>query len=639
MTYTAVVITVSDRVSEGVAEDRTGPAVVKLLNSSDGWSLKETRVVPDEISAIQGCVISYTDKADLLIFAGGTGLAARDVTPEAIEPLLSKTAPGITTSIIIFSLQKTPLAALGRPICGVRSKTMILAVPGSVKGAVESVEAVLGTMGHAIEIIRGGKDAHAGPAFKSIRGEGETGQTDKHHHHGGHQCVHHERHEEGRSRDDFGLHSSVASRPRTSPYPLLSYDTAVKTILEATPILEPMDRPVDETLVGYCLATDVYAEIDVPGFRASVLDGYAVHSGDGPGIYPIHTVSNAGSHLPPSLPAKTIARITTGAALPPNADAIVMVEDTKLVQASPEGEELQVEILKKVQPGEAVRDVGTDVRKGDLVLKKYDMLLGAEIGLLCSVGISTVRVFKRPKVGVLSTGHEVVSTATPLASDEQKIHDTNRPALLATLRMLGYETFDHGILPDDPDRVEAFFREWKESDQDALITTGGVSMGEKDYVKTVLNELGTIHVGRIKVKPGKPTTFATLRDHQQREKVVFALPGNPLSAMSMFYVFALPSLKKLSGDNAHHNWLTATLETAIRADPHRLEFHPAHVTGRSSEGKIIASARILREGPSSRIMRMAGANGLVAVKPGTGTVDKGTTVEVLMVGMLDTRYR
>jgi gephyrin len=236
---------------------------------------------------------------------------------------------------------------------------------------------------------------------------------------------------------------------------------------------------------------------------------------------------------------------------------VLMVEDTRLhstskPSAEKDEEENEIEALAQVDKGENVRSSGSDAKQGDLVLEKGTILHahGGEIGTLAFVGRTAVQVHKKPVVAVLSTGNELLDLQAPQAIDGDGwggIWDTNRPSLIAALEGLGYQAVDLGIVPDTLDgHVKAMKRGLDEAD--LILTTGGTSMGASDLLKPVIERHldGTVHFGRVKMKPGKPTTFATVPT-AKGDVPVFALPGNPASALVTFHVFVVPALRRLGG--------------------------------------------------------------------------------------------
>lgn len=227
---------------------------------------------------------------------------------------------------------------------------------------------------------------------------------------------------------------------------------------------------------------------------------------DGPGSYPVVTSSVAGGNESFTLHNGQIARITTGGMVPEGADSIVMVEDTELEEASDDGkQEKVVKILAKVQAGENIRQIGCDTPVGHPVAQQGDLIssIGGEIGVLSSVGIRSISVYRKPRVGVLSTGNEVVDHSSTQDLKPGQIRDSNRPTLLAAINAAGFQAIDLGIVGDQIDDLEQRLRLSLDK-VDVLITTGGVSMGELDLLKPILEQkLGAIiHFGRVRMKPG-----------------------------------------------------------------------------------------------------------------------------------------
>ncbi|KAJ4939847.1 hypothetical protein JOQ06_029283, partial [Pogonophryne albipinna] len=318
--------------------------------------------------------------------------------------------------------------------------------------------------------------------------------------------------------------SKVARRHRMSPFPLTSMDKAFITVLEMTPILGIEVINYRDGL-GRVLAQDIYAKDNLPPFPASVKDGYAVRAADGPGDRFIMGESQAGQQPTHTVMPGQVMRVTTGAPIPCGADAVVQVEDTELLRESEDGtEELEVRIMVQARPGQDIRPIGHDIRRGECVLAKGTHMGPSEIGLLATVGVTEVSVHKFPVVAVMSTGNELLNPEDDLHPG--KIRDSNRSTLLSTIQEHGYPTINLGIVGDNPDDLLSALHEGI-SRADVIITSGGVSMGEKDYLKQVLDiDLhAQIHFGRVFMKPGLPTTFATA-DIDGARKLIFALPGN-----------------------------------------------------------------------------------------------------------------
>jgi gephyrin len=346
--------------------------------------------------------------------------------------------------------------------------------------------------------------------------------------------------------------STTASAPvlagamaRESSYPMVPMVDAMRILLTecgraaaAHPIVRvPLAQAVDMVLAENIIATEPF-----PPFRASVMDGYAVHSSDGAGVFPVVADLTAGSPDTFKLAKGSVAYITTGAPVPEGADAVLLVERTEAVA----GEPGKVRLLEAVPAGEAVRPIGYDIPKGTTVLGIGERLGAAEIGLLASLGILTVPVYRRVAVTILSTGNELVDAKNVPGSGQ--IRDSNRPMLLAAIQKAGALPLDHGIAPDTPEALKAAIGNCL-ADGDVCVMSGGVSMGSLDLIKPVLTSMGTVHFGRLLMKPGKPATFATIQWPQncapelQTTKLVFALPGNPVSALVCFGLLVEPAIK------------------------------------------------------------------------------------------------
>ncbi|KAE8354176.1 hypothetical protein BDV28DRAFT_90746 [Aspergillus coremiiformis] len=691
----AAILIVSDTASQDPSTDKVADTLTTLFSTegSNTWARPATKIVPDSVFDIQRAICDWTDGPNwlnLILLSGGTGFAIKDNTPEAVSPLIHRHAPGLVHGMIAASLEITPFAMMSRPVAGVRDKTLIITLPGSPKGAKENLQAIFRLLPHAC-IQAAGTDSRAIHAGGVKKLEAEAGVSS-----GGHQSVarhghhhHHHDHSHGHGHIVPKAHTAPSERPqsndpnagpnrryRESPYPMLSVDEALKLICEQTPDPLVVELPVTTALVGTVIAEDVYAAEAVPAYRASIVDGYAVIAPEsaetGPttkGVFPVASISyaNPGGTLPPLEPG-TIARITTGAPLPPNANAVVMVEDTVLASATSDGkEEATVEILTgDIKPNENVREPGSDIALNSRILHKGDLItaVGGEIGLLAASGTKTVKVFKKPCVGVLSTGDELVEHDDPKQLHGGQIRDSNRPSLLSCLASWGFPTVDLGIARDTPvGELERSLRDAlrgvgrAKTSVDVIITTGGVSMGELDLLKPTIERSlgGTIHFGRVSMKPGKPTTFATIpfkpssstqQTQQEREtKLIFSLPGNPASALVTLNLFVLPSLHKLMGMGEKQTALgvpstlglpliSVNLAHAFPLDPKRTEYHRGIVTASRSDGRLYASSTGL-EGVgqrSSRVGSLASANALLVLRPGTGKIEKGSLVEALMLG-------
>ncbi|CAO3644464.1 unnamed protein product [Cunninghamella echinulata] len=460
---------------------------------------------------------------------------------------------------------------------------------------------------------------------------------------GTHTCIHHHHLHDNKRKESrtLDLNTPVSHRARTSPFPMITVEEAHHIISQYALPLDTIEKSLSPDLIGYVLAENVRAKESVPAYRASIVDGYAVHAEDGPGIYPVAYISVAKSQhtegQPFVLKRGEIARVATGGMVPEGANAVVMVEDTKLIETTEDGkEELRVEILVESKEQAMIRPIGSDCKKGDIVCEKGTLItaMGGELGILASVGITHVKVYRKPKIGILSSGNEVKDI-----HDQQQglvsllpgeIRDSNRLSLLAALQQQGMEAIDLGIVKDDVNSMESSLKQAL-SKVDVIISTGGVSMGEADYMKPLLEQKlnATIHFGRVHMKPGKPTTFATVNS----SKLIFALPGNPVSAMVTFYLFVLPALRKMAAFEQYKNVvLPVKLTHDIYLDP-RPEYHRVRVY--VNNGSLEATSTGNQQ--SSRMISMLSANGLLKLPKKTNDIialKKGESVPCLILGSL-----
>ncbi|XGW05926.1 hypothetical protein V3C99_016356 [Haemonchus contortus] len=423
--------------------------------------------------------------------------------------------------------------------------------------------------------------------------------------------------------------SSVISRPRQSAWPAVPMEEALGLIenIEVPTFVKYV--PIAAVRVGQVLAERIVAQADVPEVRTSIKDGYAVVASDPKGFRKVIGSSTAGSPYLKSVSAGECVRVSTGAAVPDGADAVVMVEHTRLVEHNG-SEELTVSVDINVKPGQDIRMPGSDIAKGDLLLDSGCTLGSAEIGVLAGSGKRSVLMYRRPKVCILSTGNELEEcTAEDVPTGH--IRDTNRPQLIALFSSLGFKAIDAGIAVD---RRECLVEAIKVSFRYAhvLVTSGGVSMGEKDLMKDVLmNDFGfKIHFGRVWMKPGLPTTFATGMVDGER-KFVFALPGNPVSSWVTAQLFAVPLLRKIAG---HSRIFQNVLKVRISQNLN-LDARPEYARAWLQYGGDIPLAITTGDQISSRLMSLSGATVLLKLpgkSPQCSALQAGEIVDALWLG-------
>ena len=401
---------------------------------------------------------------------------------------------------------------------------------------------------------------------------------------------------------------------------LVPLDQARDEILAAVPRLDVVTLPAADA-VGLTLAVDVVADGPVPPFANTAMDGYAVRAADTAGAAPdapvrLRVVADlpAGHVAPVPVGPGEAIRIMTGAPIPDGADAVVMVERTERI--GDDGVAVTVEAVS----GQHVRRAGGDLEAGQRVFAAGTVIGPAHVGVLASVGATDVAVIRRPRVGVLSTGDELVERG-PLAPGQ--IRDSNRPMLLALARAAGFEAIDLGLARDDEDLIvatleDAFTR------CDAILTSGGVSVGDYDYVKAALDRLGSLQWRQIAIKPAKPLAFGVVRGVP-----VFGLPGNPVSSLVAFELFARPALRTMMGhpEARRPEIVARAAHDFTRRVDGKLHLDRVHVTW-DGRGYVAASTGVQE---SNVLSATAAANGLALLPDGDG-VRAGDELAVMLIG-------
>lgn len=416
---------------------------------------------------------------------------------------------------------------------------------------------------------------------------------------------------------------------------MVPIDEARRLVLDRCEALSSVAVHVDDS-IGYVLATDVHASEDVPPFANTAVDGYAVRASDTVGadsspvsLAVVGEVAAGASGDVVVGPGQAV-RIMTGAPIPEGADAIVMVEDTSFDgdRSTFDGTQL-VEIRRTVSSGAAVRAAGDDVRSGDLVFSAGTSITPAVAGVLASVNIRQPLVIRRPRVAVLSTGDELVDDGSPLRPGQ--IRESNKVMLLGLVSATGCVAVDFGVVRDDEAALEQTLR-LAATECDAIVTSGGVSMGDYDVVKSVLSRIASMEWMQIAIKPAKPFAFGTLNRRDGSDVPVFGLPGNPVSSLVSYELLARPALRKMSGHGPEF-WdrprVSAIADVDLRRQPDGKIHFQRVVTSRGQDGRV--HVRPVGAQGSHQLAASALASGLAVVPDGDGIV-AGGDVDVVLFG-------
>lgn len=392
-------------------------------------------------------------------------------------------------------------------------------------------------------------------------------------------------------------------------------DAVARILAEVDPVRGAETVSVRDAL-GRVLASDVVAEVNVPSHTNSAMDGYALRGADlqsdAETRLDIIGVSAAGRPFDGIIAAGQCTRILTGAPLPEGADTVVMQEHVTRAADS-----------ATVRPGQTlgqhVRKAGEDIACGAVALPAGSRLMPAELGILASVGVGEVSVRRRPRVAFFSTGDELRRVGEPLETGQ--IYDSNGHTIYGMLTRVGVEIIDMGLVRDDPAAIENAFAE-AATRADAIVTSGGVSVGDADYVKETLEKMGSVGFWKVAMKPGRPLAFGRVGD-----ALFFGLPGNPVSAMVTYYQLVQPALKALAGmpDEGPPLTVTAVSAEALRKKPGRREFQRGVLT-RDADGQLCVR-RAGRQG-SGILSSMNAANCFIVLPEEAGPVAKGDEVTV-----------
>jgi molybdopterin molybdotransferase len=412
---------------------------------------------------------------------------------------------------------------------------------------------------------------------------------------------------------------------------MLSVEEALDKILSFVTVLEAEEKPILDCL-GQVLAEDIYASFDVPLSDNSAMDGYAVQSKSilganrkQPKVLSVIGELPAGSVTDLVVePAKAI-RIMTGASIPKGADVVVPFEDTdeKARRGAPDLES-EIGIYSELKPGSNIRRSGEDAAKGELVIKRGKLLFPADIGVLASLGKGKASVVRRPIVGILATGNELMDVNQPLLPG--KLYNSNSYSLAAQVLRYGGIPKLLGIALDNVEQLTFALRQGLGCD--LLITSGGVSVGDYDMVKEVLRVEGDISFWTVRIKPGKPLAFGTFKSSDNKKVSHLGLPGNPVSSMVTFEIFARPAIYKMMGRvDLARSTIKAVMENQVKNSDGRRIFARVVISKRGNK----YFACLTGQQGSGVLTSMVKANGLAIIPETTSEVKPGAIVDVIML--------
>ena len=417
---------------------------------------------------------------------------------------------------------------------------------------------------------------------------------------------------------------------------LIPIGDARRLVLAACVESAPINVSVDRA-TGFVLAQDVESPEDVPPFANSAVDGYAVRAVDTSGAHSeqgisLRVVGEVAAGALASIPVgeATAIRIMTGAPMPVGADSVVMVEDTQFVgdRSNFDGSQL-VQIFKEVRSGDAVRRAGDDVHVGDKVFEVGTEIRPSVAGVLASVNCRNPLVYPRVRVAVLSTGDELIDDGSVLAPGQ--IRESNRTMLMGLVAQAGAEAIDYGIVRDDEAALEAVLRQ-AATECDAIVTSGGVSMGDYDVVKAVLSRIAEMHWMQLAIKPAKPFAFGLLQSSHGRRVPVFGLPGNPVSSLVSFELLARPAIRKMAG-HPESAWdrpmITAIADSPIKRSSDGKVHYQRVIAHFKDDGRLHIDS--VRSQGSHQLAASALANAIAVVPNGNGVEAGGEVPTILLV--------
>ena len=395
----------------------------------------------------------------------------------------------------------------------------------------------------------------------------------------------------------------------------LSPIDALEKIRAAISPVKDMEKIAIRDALNRVLAEDIHSRVNVPSGMNSAMDGYAVNSGDIPanGVKELKVIGTswAGRPFRGSVNAGNCVRIMTGAIMPKNTDTVIIQEDVERLDDV-------IRIDNSTKRGENVRQAGEDIKEGERVLTAGSRLNPADIGLIASLGIGEVRVARKLRVAFFSTGDELRSIGEPL--EEGCVYDSNRYTLHGMLSRMGIEIIDMGVVRDEKDALETAFRSAAAS-ADIVITSGGVSVGEADFVREILAKVGQVEFWKVAMKPGRPLAFGKVG-----KAYFFGLPGNPVSVMVTFYQFVQPALRLLSGDrDPEAVTVKARCVSKLKKRPGRIEYQRG-ILQRDESGQM--TVRKTGAQGSGILSSMSQANCFIILPMDNAGVEPGSEVDV-----------
>ncbi|MCW9047720.1 MAG: molybdopterin molybdotransferase MoeA [Gammaproteobacteria bacterium] len=395
----------------------------------------------------------------------------------------------------------------------------------------------------------------------------------------------------------------------------LSFEQAFEQIKQSIKPIKGKKNVTIREAAGYILAEDVTSPLDVPPFINSAMDGYAINASDIPqtGDKKLNVIgkSFAGAPFEGKLKSGEAVRIMTGAVVPEGADTVVMQEHAEV-----DGSFIKIGNTHKAMQN--VRNPGDDFFTGDTIIKAGERLSPAKLGLLASVGVTEFKVIRKPVVAFFSTGDELKGVGQHLEPGD--IYDSNRYILFGMLQKMDVECIDMGVVPDIKEEIELTLKE-AANIADLVITSGGASVGEADFIKIILDEIGKVGFWKIAMKPGKPLAFGHIND-----TIFFGLPGNPVSAMVTFYQFVQPSLRLLEGETLSTPLkLRAKCISKLKKHPGRKDFQRG-IMSNDENGQLIVDTTGVQG--SHMLSSMAKANCFIVLERESGDIEVGEMVEV-----------